>query len=412
MLIDKRDLYLFCLVSALVFTYASNNFGIYVGWTVGLFFITLNALIWLLNASKGSNVLNASKFIFDKDIFTVFFLKNLCFFWCFLGVFSWVNIWDGVKFGLISIFYALISVCIVGVDKTKNIEYFSKIMFLVALLWVVVNSIFLISFLTGLIEYENNDFSGVYVNRNQFAITTFFLSVFVFYLILINGFRIKYWVVFFLLVFFILITKSMKGVISLLFLFCVFSLNNLSVKKIFLFVFFLLGVVLLLSTTNPISERFFMFIDGVNDVDSLSISSSGYLRMWLLTEGINLSLQHPLFGVGINQSIYYLIPEWYELWFKQGKLDELMGMYSHNNFIEMALNGGFISLILYYMPFLYVYLNLKKYRFTPIESRFFFTLLLVRLIYDWGAVSYYDFVNIFWMCFLIFYSKRPINSLA
>ena len=64
--------------------------------------------------------------------------------------------------------------------------------------------------------------------------------------------------------------------------------------------------------------------------------------------------------------------------------------YLHNNYAELAANGGTVGLISYYSIFLYVlYKEFKYYKVNSVAC-LFIVMILIRFVSDWGAVSYYS----------------------
>ena len=101
-------------------------------------------------------------------------------------------------------------------------------------------------------------------------------------------------------------------------------------------------------------------------------------------------LRKPILGIGVdNAKIINL------------QYNHFYG-YLHNNYIEVLVNEGMVGFIIYYSFFIVV---MKKHINRLNEKNplvyISFTMLVLRLITDWGRVSYFDYMNIplfaFWI---------------
>ena len=103
-----------------------------------------------------------------------------------------------------------------------------------------------------------------------------------------------------------------------------------------------------------VQNRISSVITILHNPNNLILDESVFQRYWLINEGINVISSKPLFGVGIDNSRFVLIPP-----HVAGFAPET-GMYSHNNFIELALNAGIPGLILFYLPLIIIYFRINK----------------------------------------------------
>ena len=98
-------------------------------------------------------------------------------------------------------------------------------------------------------------------------------------------------------------------------------------------------------------------------------------RMNMIEYGWHMFLQNPVFGNGANA-------------FK-----ELSGynIYSHNNFIELLANFGIVGFILYYGVYVAIISKLIKIAKTgDMFSKLLLSYFIMRIVTDYGNVSYYD----------------------
>ena len=91
--------------------------------------------------------------------------------------------------------------------------------------------------------------------------------------------------------------------------------------------------------------------------------------------------------------------------------------YLHNNYIEVLVNGGIVGFVIYYSFFIVV---LKKHINRLNEKNplvyISFTMLILRLITDWGRISYFDYMNIplfaFWVAVANKFDLHKENSIG
>lgn len=105
-------------------------------------------------------------------------------------------------------------------------------------------------------------------------------------------------------------------------------------------------------------------------------SSSEHARAFMMKEGMEIWIKHPLFGAGTAASIHYL------------------GVYSHNNFVEMLLNSGVLGFGVFYSPYIYAAGNYLKraryYREMDKLAPLLFALFFGVTVIGFAMVYYYD----------------------
>lgn len=141
----------------------------------------------------------------------------------------------------------------------------------------------------------------------------------------------------------------------------------------------LLYLVLKLPLFSALNERMYnIWVSITGKGTILNGERSISIRRQMIDIGIIQIKRTPLFGIGIGNSFMLLIQTLGE------------NTYLHNNFIELAVDTGIIGAMIYYSIYLYILKNLYKYRNYKNEDYYIcLTLLIVQLLMDFGAVSYY-----------------------
>lgn len=155
--------------------------------------------------------------------------------------------------------------------------------------------------------------------------------------------------------------------------------NLIPVLRFFFFlgivitIFFFLSKASMFTGTMNRLEGFIASITGEGDVDS-STSKREFMREigWIQFS------RTPLLGIGMGCARILSM-----------KAMDSDG-YLHCNYAELAADGGLIGLISYYSIYLYVLFKEIKYFKLDKMSALIITLVIVRLITDWGMVSYYN----------------------
>ncbi len=119
--------------------------------------------------------------------------------------------------------------------------------------------------------------------------------------------------------------------------------------------------------------------------------NSAWIRFAYNDLGIKLFKEHPIFGIGIGNANIYT-----QMYYNHDH-------YLHNNYIELLACGGIVGFLLYYS--IWIYLLLTFIRCRKQRSREYdicLILMLIHLVLDYGAVSYYSketyvFLMLFWM---------------
>ncbi len=378
---SKLYVLMFCLI---LFSYGLADGLIYINWLFGTFLILASVLIIL----KKKNISLA----FVK----VYMISVMWLIYC-LSVSSFTSdLNNHLKYILITLFFALVSCILVYVLLTNSHRFF-HILYYLNFTWLIINLLYYF-FVYNKTSVETI-YSGIFYNRNTFAILTTILAYLLLYAsekaqIKTKMQKYMYFGSFLL----ICLTLSIKGIIGFFLLFFGhYFLNKENVLRK-LSVLLLIGFVFwgVLTTENPISERVERFTLAFIAPNELKASESAFNRMWLINESINLIKEHPLVGVGVNNSILFLVPP-EKVLFEEGK-----GTYSHNNYTEMLLNGGVPAFLLYYIPILYMLVCLIIRKFPKGIKIHLILLILYKLFIDLAQVSYFDFGMVFIYIYILF----------
>lgn len=176
--------------------------------------------------------------------------------------------------------------------------------------------------------------------------------------------------------------KGIAGIILLLLIYTIMKMRGMQLRKkilrasIFAFLMFTIGFAV---TTSPHYERIKRFINPQAEyVDDASLN----LREAMLSDAYRLWKEKPLTGWGLAQFRYI------------GGHD----MYSHNNYLELLVDGGILGFVLYYLFYLIALLRLirilRHARDNQISDderqqiAYCASGYVLLQMYDYGAVTY------------------------
>lgn len=216
---------------------------------------------------------------------------------------------------------------------------------------------------------------------------------------------------------FLVATGSRKGVIAFFLILAVAAGHHLFFEqrkeriKSVIFVFLL--VVLTLTICLPMLQesRVYTRLQNIERFakgeDLVVRERSIYQRMEFYTQGFQLALKYPLFGVGHDQFRYY------DSSLRQGS-DR--GFYSHSNIIEVLANTGFLGFIIYHSAYLLIIIRIlsiwKKNNSALVKNTIYFSLMIGMLIitYDFFAVRYYS--KDYWIALALICSSLKLAKLS
>ncbi|MFW6383563.1 MAG: O-antigen ligase family protein [Nanoarchaeota archaeon] len=302
---------------------------------------------------------------------------------------------------IITIILNIISVsavmCVFTNKKTRE-----KTILLTSVLWVSINMFIWLLWVMGLYEFENIDFSGLFGNRNSFAIQTVFLVTLLMFFVKGNKFLTVTLLGFSLLMVFS--SLSIKGFLFTFFvIFYPIFLKSGSKKKLAIVFAGLTLLACAYIVIPKLQDRLLRYTFVFTDSENLRQNESAFLRAWLITEGFNLVLENPFFGVGVDNARFLLIPP-----YRQGVSED--GLVSHNNYIEIALNSGLPGLSLFYLPLLFIFFKTKNPHPYWIEIK---TLTLFYILAGVAMIQFNEFMSImkyYIIVFLYFYPRYYITN--
>lgn len=184
------------------------------------------------------------------------------------------------------------------------------------------------------------------------------------------------------------------GIIMVLYFYNLYSSDNsiLSLLKILVVIFVLFIAsffALQLPGLEKLNEQYMGFINSlIGNKEEVDMSTE--IRGRMVVIGWQQFLRTPILGVGLDNGKVI------------NALYNNFSAYLHNNFIEVLVNGGIVGFTLYYSLFAVLLVKLimrlrerNPYVFIAL------TLLVIRVISDWGRVSYFDYLNVMSYSFLI-----------
>ncbi|MDT2823845.1 O-antigen ligase family protein [Vagococcus lutrae] len=265
-------------------------------------------------------------------------------------------------------------------------------------IWSCVNVTLFLLYKVGLYKSGNGSFSGFYINRNDFAIS----SVILLFLISFIDFDKKDHLIYkkiivtkLALTALIISTLSIKGFVGVLIIviYTYFLNKNKSInKKILLIIMLLILSPLTLLINFDLFNRFNLYLETLLGVTA-TYENANY-RLTLIKQGIEIIKDNFWLGIGIDNSRYYL--------FVENARGNEIGKYSHNNLIEIFLNGGIFTFIAYYIPIVFImFSSLKKYKYNK-NYLFVITGLTLKIFFDLSSVTYNNASVIFLTVISIF----------
>ncbi len=309
---------------------------------------------------------------------------------------------DHATYILLTLFYSGVSILFIKrILKTEN--QFALSVVGLNIIWTFINTIAMFYFFSTATNQIDQSFSGVFANRNQFAVVTTLL--FTFTLFHKEYFKARLPINILLIVNIILVFSSLsrKGFLGIIIVLFLYNWQRLKhTKKILSIAAISILILITFMTDNPLKERFKIVKEKTPAVTTQKVELSAFERLWLLINGTKLFLKHPFTGVGVNNSILYLETPMQKMERAQGNKMDKLGKYTHINYLEMLVNAGIPAFLLFYIPILFVLFKSLSRSKDSREYKIISTLLLYKLFLDMAMVSYYDFAHTVLLAYVYF----------
>jgi len=381
---QKNKIHTAMLVSVLFTTiilfYGNFQFRAIFTWFPSLMIIFI-ATLFLIKSGK-----------VDKIFLKVVVINSLWLVYALAFSFSVLNFNIHIKAILETFLYILIFSIIINYFIKDVKKLFKTILFSLNIFLMVSSFVFIFK-ITGLYD-DGHSFSSLYSNRNTYA----FMAV-VYLIIILNlpsyiSYKFKT-ISILMLLFFILITGSSKGLLGIIIVLVLYFLGKYSLKKIIfilpLFFILIFGSSFIFETTVI---RLNKKIDAIsrfeNNYRADNIGhNSAKVRIFLAYDAIDIFLDNKVSGVGVNNGQFYLqIPKSFE--------SLMVSINSQNNITEMLLNVGFPGFLLFYLPLFYL---LYKSIYSNSKNReiklMVISLVILKILMDTGMKSYNDAGHVF-----------------
>lgn len=348
-------------------------------------YVLMGILAFLFSCLIQKSKFKLSTYLFYEFIFASFIFAS--YFWLeYKNIFSLKDSYD-IIFGFVSII--LFIMWIEGNCHTKeDIKSLLKIYIISRFFLLIIVSI--ITIVTGQFDLAFGEAADL--NRNAFGLGLSWALVFMIFFSKNKNVNTIYCNPFLMIVllFGIILTGSRK---SLLLVLVCYGLHKIIyegpkkiIKNIFLF-FTMLGitVILLINVNflyNIIGFRIEALINDLLGVDSIE-EGSILERAFYIQTAVTLFKDNIILGNGHNSFFYYLtsIGYWHPA-------------YSHCNYVELLTNQGIVGFLIYYAYKIKQTATLLKFNYNnrDILGALLLSGIVVSLVFDYGMVSYYDFL--------------------
>lgn len=198
----------------------------------------------------------------------------------------------------------------------------------------------------------------------------------------------------------IVFSLSVKGVVGFLVVVALLSVDwaRIRWRNAGYVAIFVAVMILIVYSYEPLWRRVEEVIWFAVAPERLAVGGSAWLRLQMIAMGLTEIARHPVTGIGLFHSKFL-----YTVFFED--------TYSHNNYIEMMLNGGIPALALFYAPIcLSLVVIVRNGVRRNALRRAAVVLGVYKLIMDFGMVSYFDPTHILIAAFVVFVAIRPNGS--
>jgi len=335
----------------------------------------------------------------NKVFLKIITINSIWLLYALLFSFSVINLEIHIKAIVETLLYVLVFSIIISY-LIKDINKLFKVIIFSLNIFLLVSTIVFLLKITGLYD-DGHSFASLYSNRNTYAFMALVYLAIVINLPQYIIYKFKTISILMLLLF-ILITSSSKGILGIIIIFGLYILKKYSFKKIIFILplFFIVMGALLFNFQNS-TDRLMKKIDAISNFDNNYREDnighdSGKIRIFLAISAIDIFLEHPLFGVGVNNGQYYLpLPA--------SMKNDISSLNSQNNITEMLLNVGLLGFLMFYIPLLYLLFKVIKLNLQQNEIKtMIISLIVLKIFMDIGMKSYNDAGHVFLLILIWF----------
>ena len=263
---------------------------------------------------------------------------------------------------------------------------------LILLCWCFLSFVFLFGYFFGSVEYgSKNIFSGHFLDRNFFAAACVILLSVSFYeciniwlrALLIGAVSTL-----------VVVSGSMTGIMALVAFLIYFSSDKLSHRlQMTLIAICLIMLAGMMVFYPPFTSKLLSIV-AIFSGGNVSDGSVMY-RVWLIKEGFLEWLNHPFFGVGLDNSRLFLVPE-----FGRAENGLEAGMNTHFNIGETLLNRGLIGFLHWYGLLVFIYIKSRAVE----NCHYIRSLIVLYFVLGLGSVTNFTFIgNFLFFSILVLY---------
>lgn len=386
----------------LLLTYRSfeTEFVFYFSWIAGAFITVMYLGITALKMTIDKVTVQVGTFVI---------------LWFAIGLMispSAYDLHEHLKVLVISTFYMCTSVAIAEYLIKSRINL-KKYTFVVLVTWTVINLVLFGSFFFEMYIPEKHDFSGVFHDRNVFSITTLIVVAFAVSHADRSSSSVCQYVLYVCVAVcfvMIVISKSITGNLGIFVLAFFYCQRYSAWTRAFALGALFSILVITLLTENPISARASRFaMAAMGDIESLNTNESAFLRLYLIKSGLDLIMQNPWFGVGLNNAKEFVV------W-----PDRDYGSFLHNTYLDIFTSGGLPLLLVYYCPIVYSFASLVRNRKQVKRHlgkndyhlwKLAFSCISLKLFCDLTWTTYFEYFMVFSIIFSIYITFNLKRSL-
>lgn len=351
----------------------------YVSWLSELAILILS-IFWLMHSS-----------LLVKRSALFAYLVSILWLVASLGLTPWaVDVVNHVKIWIVCFLYTTVSIVIYFRLMENDGRLVALLFFWLTVVWTGGSIILFAGWCVGVVNYGKIDFSGFFHDRNVYSIATLivisFIQFYQFYLTKLQRKLVS--VMILMCFFFVLVGKSVTGLMGVGIL--VYSYLKF-IKKVRYPLFkglMVLTTFLILATIvkAPIIKRLEKISYVVSgDMDKLYAGQSVFDRLYLIKAGWQLSKEHFITGVGLDNARNFVS--------RPGD-EKKEGVFLHNTYLDILSSGGAITWVCYYsLLFIPAIFFLK--RTGDLRHDHALTLFLLCSVFDFTWTNYFEFSTAF-----------------